>query len=361
MKSAATLLKENKETIMTQWENQAHQYIESTFGQSSLMLRDGLPTFLDGLIQTLIQTDTNKEQNEKKNLDTSKKHGMARAENPNYSIDEVIFEYQLLRFIIFDVLEKDYELSRRERNIIITAIEQAINVSATEFSTQLKISRDQFINNLAHDLRSPLSSAIMRSQVLERNLDKPQLVENSSKQIVKSLRRIDVMISNLLDANSIRAGKEISLSFGEFGLNDLIVDVVDDMKDVYDVNFVFSPNHESKGFWSFDGLKRVLENLITNAIKYGKELGDITISTEDLTDHERIIIHNDGNPIPKEEQAQIFKRYHQRKKPNEKKEGWGLGLTLVEAIVLAHKGSINVESDDDLGTNFIIDLPKKSA
>jgi signal transduction histidine kinase len=103
----------------------------------------------------------------------------------------------------------------------------------------------------------------------------------------------------------------------------------------------------------------VIENLVTNAVKYGDENKYITISlTHDQTSA-KLIVHNFGNPIPPGDVSVLFEQYR-RLKSDKDKAGWGLGLTMVKGMVDAHKGSIQVESEMSKGTSFIINLPKDS-
>lgn len=106
-----------------------------------------------------------------------------------------------------------------------------------------------------------------------------------------------------------------------------------------------------------DGLRRLIENLASNAVKYGQENTPITISLEQDKNTVTLSIHNKGEPIPLEEQSIIFKQFR-RSGSSEDKIGWGLGLPVVKGIVDAHNGSITVESEKNKGTTFIINLPK---
>jgi signal transduction histidine kinase len=98
--------------------------------------------------------------------------------------------------------------------------------------------------------------------------------------------------------------------------------------------------------------------LITNAIKYGDSEKPITVIAREHDGEIKISVHNFGNPIPSEDQEAIFEPFFRSKSVRlGNKKGWGLGLTLVQGIVEAHNGRINLESNAIEGTTFSIILP----
>jgi len=121
--------------------------------------------------------------------------------------------------------------------------------------------------------------------------------------------------------------------------------------------FRIHANDRIEGHWSQEGMRRVIENLITNALKYGAGNRPITISIDKVSEGVRLIVHNEGNPIPSERQRELFTLYR-RLEPLET-QGWGLGLVLVKGIVEALGGKVHVESCKEKGTSFIVEIPKR--
>ncbi|RYZ95093.1 MAG: ATP-binding protein, partial [Proteobacteria bacterium] len=100
------------------------------------------------------------------------------------------------------------------------------------------------------------------------------------------------------------------------------------------------------------------ENLLSNAVKYGDATGQITLSITTEGAQVRTTVHNLGNPIPETERADLFKRYKRAKAAEESsKEGWGIGLALVYGAVSSHGGTIQVESTEEHGTTFTMQMP----
>ena len=113
-----------------------------------------------------------------------------------------------------------------------------------------------------------------------------------------------------------------------------------------------------RGFWSSDELRRALWNLATNAVKYGASDKPITISVTRTAQGAQASVHNWGRPIPRDEQNELFRpfsRTHAAQVGGQK--GWGLGLTLVHGCAEAHGGRVSVESTEEAGTTFRLELP----
>jgi signal transduction histidine kinase len=104
-------------------------------------------------------------------------------------------------------------------------------------------------------------------------------------------------------------------------------------------------------------VRRTLENLVGNAIKYGNPHTRVRVTVRREGDHLALDVHNQGNPIPHDEQAKIFQPYH-RARPHSPAGplGWGLGLTVVRGIAEAHGGTARVQSSAEAGTTFTVTL-----
>ncbi len=116
---------------------------------------------------------------------------------------------------------------------------------------------------------------------------------------------------------------------------------------------------EIKGYWDSSGVRRILENLVNNAVKYGANYQPVNVSLRENSDRATIFVHNVGNPLSPDEVANIFGHY--KRTPSAQagtKKGWGLGLALVRGIAEAHGGSVRVESAPGKGTTFTVEFPR---
>ena len=115
------------------------------------------------------------------------------------------------------------------------------------------------------------------------------------------------------------------------------------------------------GYWSRDGMRRLLENLLSNAAKYGAPDTPIKVTVEDHEGKMRLTVNNRGAPLSSTEQARILHPYERGENARRGgKSGWGIGLTLVRGITDAHGGSLRVVSSEDEGTTFIVENPMDS-
>jgi len=155
----------------------------------------------------------------------------------------------------------------------------------------------------------------------------------------------------------IRAGERLALKIEEFDLDLLVREIVDEFNVIYENRFVLVTDGPAPGFWSQSGIRRVIENLSTNAIKYSTPDTPITVTMRQTKSRVKVSVHNEGQAIPTAIQTQLFQAFR-RAKTSEPKTGWGLGLTVVKGLTEAHHGTANVESAEGKGTTFAIELPR---
>jgi signal transduction histidine kinase len=218
--------------------------------------------------------------------------------------------------------------------------------------------REQFVATLSHDLRNPLTAAKTSVELLLHFPDRPIAREQLLRKIIHALNRADRMIVDLLDANRIKAGKQIPIQFFKSDLTAVVRGTLEELSMTYGNRFVLQAPEHLDGTWAGDAIRRVVENLCNNAVKYGAKDTNITV---DLTsEKERLLlsVHNVGQAIPKEQQARLFQPFQRTNAAETSgKHGWGLGLALVRGIAEAHGGSVTVHSTDEAGTTFTVSLP----
>jgi signal transduction histidine kinase len=346
---------------MKLWEERANTEVMAALQLPSLALRDSLPELLsqiaDALSNSIDRTSIRKKWDRSESLRIGKKHGRERAASAEYTMDQMIFEYHILRQVICDVMEEEKPLSTFEREVIVCAIEQAVNDASTQFSESLRAVQERLASALTHDLRGPLTAAKISAGLILRDAAQGGFSAKAASRIVKSMDRMDSMITELLDASVVRAGQSLPLELVEFDLSVLVRDVAEEFSTVYGERFVVESTSVSKGFWNESGLRRVAENLATNAVKYGEAKTPITFHIDQTDAAVTLKVHNLGKPISAEDQKVLFKQFY-RAKSAVGQDGWGLGLTVVKQLTEAHGGKVRVESAEGRGTSFVIELPK---
>ena len=355
-------LLDKKEKILSLWEERCLKEVPSADTVTKLSLRNSLPLYLDHLSESL---STNKKMDfksvfarDQEATRIGKMHGTDRAENRSYELTEVIFEYHILREVIFQILENEGPLESSQRDIILDSIEQAVNDAAVEFSEIHTDVQQNFVNILTHDLRNPIAAAKMNAELILMRADISKDGVISVNRIIESMNRLETMIFDLLDASKVRAGESLVLQFIPSDLKKMIQEVVDEMNVMHEGRILIVAQGEHDGVWGCDGLRRAVENLIGNAVKYSTPKTPITISLRNKNTFVEIEVHNQGSFIAAKEIPVLFQYYRRSKSAQEgTKSGWGIGLTLVKGVVDAHQGKIRVESAEKKGTSFILEIP----
>lgn len=249
------------------------------------------------------------------------------------------------------------ELRKSEIKVRLSAEESQ---KALESLQQERDLREQFVATLTHDLRSPITAARMSAQIIMKKYNSDEHAYRMSARVVNSIDRVDHMIQNLLDANLIRAGEKLPLVLAECELKEMVKETLDDLTTTHGDRFVLDAKDEIKVFWSCSAIRRVIENLVNNGIKYGSPYRPVTITLNETEENRvRISVHNEGNPLSPEELIHIFEPYRRTNSAKTSaQKGWGLGLTLVKGIVEAHNGQTIVESSPEKGTTFSLVIPK---
>jgi signal transduction histidine kinase len=357
-----------REKILAIWEGWARERVPAASIQSSLALRDHLPTFLDHVALTLRATDSLELSNSPEIQSIVKKHSEERAHIlRGYTLDQVITEYSLLREACLNYLNKETTMVSDSMTVLHHLFDEAIRLAACSFAelkekeTLLeKEIRELFVATLSHDLKNPLAAAKANAQMIVRYPDKTDKHITFAGRIVESLNRADKMISDLLDANLIQKGKPLLLEFKKSNLRALVESCTEEQSLIHGAEFTLDLDPEAWGFWAIDELRRVLTNLISNGLKYGLPHSPVSITLKQTQSTTTLSVHNMGSFIPLEERENIFRAYRRLGGTNhEGQEGWGIGLTLVRGIVEAHHGMVTVASNET-GTTFTVSLPNDS-
>ncbi|MBS1962394.1 MAG: PAS domain-containing protein [Bdellovibrionales bacterium] len=236
--------------------------------------------------------------------------------------------------------------------------EFALRESITDLQREREL-RERFVTTLTHDLRSPLTAAKLTAEMIAKEPPSPGVLMALANRISGNISRADRMVRDLLDANRLKAGESLPLRLANHCLNDIVQSAVDSLRVLHGERFQIHAEVTVRGRWCRSSLKRILDNLCGNAAKYGAPGTPITIGIElEGSDSVVLSVHNFGWPIPREEQAGLFRPYHRTKTAECGGErGWGLGLALVRGLAEAHSGGVALAYSDERGTRFDVRLP----
>jgi len=248
-----------------------------------------------------------------------------------------------------------------EEGKIIGAVHIAKDITEHKKVEKLK---DEFVSTVSHELRTPLSiikegvSLVMDEIPGKLNLKQKRILKMSGDNIDRLAR----MINNLLDISKIEAGK-IKLDKSIVDIGKILKNIskewkLESSKKAQKINCSV-PNVPVNIFIDFDKITQALDNLISNAIKYTPDKGQIKIELINMEDNIKIIISDTGQGISKENLPKAFNKFQQFGRvsgPGTK--GTGLGLAITKSLIEEHGGTIRIKSELNKGTQFIISLPK---
>jgi signal transduction histidine kinase len=228
--------------------------------------------------------------------------------------------------------------------------------------------RDEFVSIAAHELKTPLTTLLGTTEVLQRRAARaqPYILTDRDRQtlevIVQQSRRLQQQIDTLLDLSQIQAG-QLRLDLQPTDLGSLVGRVVDDIQHTLERHQVAFMREESPLIINGDALRleQVAQNLLQNAIKYSPDGGSITVVVTQEGTAARLTVSDQGIGIPAKAQAQLFERFYRASNATGSGvKGLGIGLAVVEDIVARHGGWVEVASVEGQGSTFSVYLPLAS-
>lgn len=223
--------------------------------------------------------------------------------------------------------------------------------------------QSDFIAEMVHELRTPLA-ALKASTVL---LLRPDLPENRRHDIITTMHseteRLSRLTSEFLDLARLESGRT-RLDMARFDVNKLIEESVEVVQpQAYDKGIIINIERGELVANADRGkVKQVLLNLLTNAIKYNRENGQIFVSAEATANHEnhpfvQIAVQDTGYGIAKEHQKHMFEKFYRVADTAGFTQGTGLGLAIARHIVEVHGGQITLDSEQGVGSTFAFTIP----
>lgn len=262
-----------------------------------------------------------------------------------------------VRTIMDGNLEYQIETKRKDE---LGQLIGSFNEMARELQRTDEIRRN-FISDLSHDLRSPLTSMIGYAQGLQDGTV-PEDRRNRTLHIIEEeSRRLLKLTNDILDLSIIQSGQLI-LNPSDFDMHQLLLQGADTLEERIDkkhLNLIFDLEKQGSLVHG-DPLQiaRVVTNLLDNAVKFTDEGGTLQIKTEQKGNKLLVGVRNTGTPIPEEQLHHIWSRFSKLDSSRGvEKQSSGLGLSIVREILRAHGEKIDVYSNEYIGTLFIFSLP----
>ncbi len=243
---------------------------------------------------------------------------------------------------------------------IIDSVGRVVVMQDITHLKELDRLKSEFVSTVSHDLRTPLTTVQGYIELLDRVGPLNQMQRSFIDKAMGSLAHITALISDLLDIGRIEAGYDLEMC--PCRLEQLVLEAVE----------IFKPKAALDGIelqllqvdsdlWVMGNsrrLRQVLNNLLSNALKYNSEDGWVKISAQRDDDHVIVRVADAGIGIPPEEQSRVFERFYRVVTDiTQDIQGTGLGLAIVKSVVEKHKGRAWVESAEGEGSTFAFVLP----
>jgi signal transduction histidine kinase len=371
MTRLSTFIAQNTEQILSEWEVFARTL---PFGEAMdvAALRDHAKEMLVVIQRDLETPQSTREQSDKskgksdaaaRGITAAQEHGAGRADS-GFTVGQMVAEFRALRASVIRLWTKSQRTAGAAELEELTrfneAIDQAIAESISRYTHNIDHSKDMFLAILGHDLRTPLGAMIMTAQFIvdTAELKEPHL--RLATRMVESGTRMNHMIGDLLDFTRGRFGDGIPIERAETDLAKVSREVVDEVATSYPKSRIkFETTGDLLGPWDPDRLRQALTNLIGNAVQHGAEGNAITVRALGKANEVVLSVHNVGPEIPKSEISRIFEAMTNVPSTGKRdRRRLGLGLYIVERIVTAHGGTVDVKSSASRGTTFSIHLPR---
>ncbi len=373
----ADYIEKNTKPILAEWVTFAESSGPAGRTLDLTALRDHALQMLSEIVADLRtpQTDAQQEDKGKGNADTSaaesasaaEVHGSGRAES-GFTIGEMVSEYRALRASVIrlwtaatgTLTGDDLEDLMRFNE----AIDQSLAESVSRYTVDIDRSREMFIAVLGHELRTPLGSVITGSQFMLDKAEQTDADRTVTTRIARSARRMNQMVSDLLDFTWGRLGSGIPITREDTDLAAVVREAVEEAGVAHpESGFQFTPSGDLRGRWDAARISQVVVNLLGNAVQHGSPGRLINVTVQGEAADIVLRIHSHGPPIAKNDLVGLFspfKRFTSGRAATRDSGNLGLGLYIVERITSAHGGTIDVRSSAEAGTLFSVRLPREA-
>lgn len=222
-------------------------------------------------------------------------------------------------------------------------------------------SRQEFVSNVSHELKTPLASMkVLADSLLMQDTAPEELYREFLEDIVSEIDRENQIITDLLALVKMDK-KEQELNIAAININDLIELILKRLRPIarkMNVEVVFESIRPVVAEVDEVKMTLIMSNLVENAIKYNKEHGWVKVVLDADYQFFTFEVSDSGLGIPEEDLAHIYERFYRADKSHSREiGGTGLGLAITKSAVLMHRGAITVSSIEGEGTSFLVKIP----
>jgi signal transduction histidine kinase len=365
-------IREHTEQIISEWETFART-LETEAPMDTAALRDHAKEMLSVVADDLDRPQTVRQQADKAQgkrdapaagrPTAAQQHGAGRALS-GFTVEQMVSEFRALRASVLHLWQRECGEANAEDLDDLTrfneSIDQAISESITTYAHGVRQSRDRFLAVLGHDLRTPIGAIMMSTKFLLDLGDMQDPHLSLVTQMHNSARRMNRLVGDLLELARTRMGDTIPITRASIDVGKLLDDVGEEMSASHPTHRMeFRKSGDLRGMFDCERLMQALINLVSNAVHHGAADRPITITATGDAEEVVIAVHNEGAPIAVDRLDHLFDAMKELPPGGVRdRRHLGLGLYIVDKIVAAHDGRIEVESSAAAGTTFTVYLPR---
>ncbi len=224
---------------------------------------------------------------------------------------------------------------------------------------QLRVAREfeeRILAIVSHDIRNPLGAITVGLDLLKLRAKDDSTMREIAERIARSTDRITDIVGGLLDVSRELHGEGIPIIAEPTNLTAIARDVIEEIRAFSRTAIELDAPGGVTGTWDANRLSQAISNLVGNAVKHGSGEEPVQVTVRGQANHATVEIHNRG-AIPPELLPKLFQPFATRDHSAHRRDGLGLGLFIARSIVRAHRGDIEVISNEAAGTTFRIMLP----
>jgi signal transduction histidine kinase len=360
------------EGILTEWEQFARAQLPAASELDSAALRDHAEHILRAIVKDISTAQSPEEEVQKSTASRARPsaapetaaetHALIRARD-GFEIKQMVAEYRALRASVLRLWAKACEPSGGNLQEMIRfneAIDQAIVESVSYFNGQVDTDRNLMLGMLGHDMRNPLSVAKLSAKYFQ-TLTLDAVHSAAVSRLSRSVDLMSSLLDDLLDFNRTKLGLGIAIVPSTINLADVFAIELDQLRAAHGERQIeLYSSGELTGVFDENRLRRLLGNLVLNALKHGTPNSTVYVRLTGAETEVVITVQNRGPVIEPSMLGEIFqplKRGRDHGIDTGKDGGMGLGLHIVREIARAHGGNIFAQSDESQ-TVFAVRLPK---
>jgi K+-sensing histidine kinase KdpD len=347
--SAAHIIYSRQEEIINGFLFRLSHELEHAKTENKSILVDTIPNFLVNLAQALAPNDGRELASAHSSI--AAEHGGERVRLTNFSPEDIIREYQILRDCIFETLKKQIQVTLEERKIINSSLDKALTEAMSAYFLVLNKLKERIALFVTQEIQRPLNTISAKTLLIKRNPDRKEWTAQLAENILSEVEKIHSMLLELNDPMPFKNTEKLRLSLEEGDYHQILLKAIQRLKLRYGDRFLYE-GRSLKGYWNEASLSRAFESLCAAILNCDGQ-DQVEIKLEQV--HERVLvsIHNASKFIPVDQQEILFQTIRRDQRLPGKKN---VGLPLARGVAEAHGGNLSVDSSHEKGTTFFIDI-----